>query len=164
LAIAGGLAAYPVVRAGSLSRVTVPLAVIGLLLVVSSIVSRGRSGGAALFVLAVEYLVVQLTGRVSTISAIGYAVGLMVLCELLFFTAGLPQSGTVDSGVIVGRLLRLALTGVGAAVVAVLVLAAGGWRTLGAAEAALIGMAAVVAICALPWVLVRQKASETRRR
>ncbi|MBN1630995.1 MAG: hypothetical protein JW990_14630, partial [Thermoleophilia bacterium] len=159
----GGLAAYPIARAGSLTRATVPLAVIALLLVLISIAWRGRLTGIALFVLAGEYLVVQVTDRVGTFSVVGYAVGLVALCEFLFFGAGLPTSGTIDWGVIVERLLRLTLTGAGAAVVAILVLAAGGWRTLGAVEAAVIGMVAAVLLCGLPWVLMRRRRHEDQR-
>jgi len=163
VALAGGLATYPILRAGPLTRVAVPLAVIALLLVLSSVIWRGRLTEAVLFFVAGEYLIVQVTDHVSTLSVVGYAAGLVVLCELLFFGAGLPQSGTVDSGVIVERLLRLTLTGVGAAVVAVLVLAVGGWRTTGVVKAALIGMAAAIVLCGLPWLLTRRRRGEDDR-
>jgi hypothetical protein len=144
-------------------RATAPLAVVGLLLVLLAVAWRVRLTGPALFVLAGEYLVVEVADQVPTVSVVAYAVGLVVLCEILHFHGRLPASGTVDLRVIAERLLHLGVVGVGAAVIAVLVLVVGGLRTLAALEAGLVGMTAAVLLCVIPWVLIRRAGSGTQK-
>jgi hypothetical protein len=147
-------------------RVTAPLAVVGLLLVLLVLLAvawRGRLIGPALFVLAGEYLVVEVADRVPTVSVVAYAVGLAVLCEILHFHGRLPASGTVDLRVIAECLLHLGVVGLGAAVIAVLVLVVGGLRTFAALEAGLVGMTAAVLLCVIPWVLIRRARSRSQK-
>jgi hypothetical protein len=153
--IAGTLAVFPAVEAGSLLRLTAPLAVVGVLLVILAVVWLGRLTGAALFILAAEYLAVEVAGRVPTVSVVAYAAGLSVLCEILFFHDLLRASDAVDRRVVGERLLYLGIVGSGAALIAALVLVAGGRWTFAALEASLAGMAAAVLLCAIPWVLAR---------
>ncbi|NLE12010.1 MAG: hypothetical protein GX630_10965 [Actinobacteria bacterium] len=156
--LAGGMAAYPIVRSSpSLLRATIPLAAVAFAFVVVAVVWRSQVVGPALFVLTAGYLVVEITGHAGALSVIAYAVGLVMLCELLMTYRALPMSGVVEYRVVAERVLSLVALGVGAAAVAVLVLFAGGWWSAGALEAGLIGMAAVVCLFALPWALVRHR-------
>lgn len=154
--LAAGLAAYPVPHAGRLAPLIVALAVIGLLCVLAAALAGGRLAGAALFSLATEYAVAEVTGRVATASVIGYAVGLIIVSELLLWSARLPRAGVADRAVVSGQLMMLTAIGAAAAVLALAVLAAAGLRLPGALAAALLGSAAAVALLALPWLLLRR--------
>jgi len=144
-------------------RVAAPLAVVGLLLTLLAVAWPLRLTGPVLFVLAGEYLVVEVAGRVPTVSVVAYAVGLAALCEVLHFHGQLPASGIVYLRVIAERLLYLGVVGLGAAVIAVLVLVVGGLRTFDALAAGFVGMAAAVLLCVIPWVLVRRVGSRSQK-
>jgi len=148
------LATYPVLQAGLVARAAAPLAAVGLVFVLISLWRHGRLAGAALFLLAAEYLVVLLTDRVSPSTVIGYAAGLLLLAELLFMAAGLPSSGFVEGAVVAARLVRLLALGSGATLAAVLVLALGRQLSLTPVRATLLGVLATALACALPWLLV----------
>jgi hypothetical protein len=159
--LAAGLAAYPVVTAGRLAPLLGLLAAVGVLCVLLALAARGLFTGAALFTLALEYALAEVTGRVPAGSVIGYAAGLIVVSELLLWSARLPRSASADRAVAAGHVLALALLAVAAAVLAVAVLAAAGLRLPGALEAALLGTAAAVALLALPWLLLRRSVDRT---
>jgi hypothetical protein len=139
------------------------LAAVGLLLVLLAVGWPLRLTGPVLFVLAGEYLVVEVAGRVPTVSVVAYAVGLLVLCEILNFHGRLPASGSVELRVIAERVLHLGVVGLGAAVIAVLVLVVGGLRTFDALAAGFVGIAAAVLLCVIPWVLIRRAGSGSQK-
>jgi hypothetical protein len=163
VALACGLAAYPIVVAGSAIFAVVPLAALGLVCALLALFFRVRFAAAALFALATEYMVVEATGHASGLSIVVYAVGLVVFCELVFWVGQLSPSTRADWAVVVRRLLGLGLAGVGAAVLALIALAAGGLRLAGGFQGALIGAAAAAALLALPWLLVRRRGVRGQR-
>lgn len=158
--LAAGLAAYPVVQAGALGRAVLLLAVLAMVCVVAAVVLWGRLAGVALFLLAAEYVVVEATSRVGPLSIVVYAVGLIVLFELLLWSAELPRRAVVDRAVATHRVLSLGLIASAAALLALVALAAAGLSLGGAYRGALIGVVAAVLLIGSPWVLVRGR---TRR-
>jgi hypothetical protein len=156
VAIAGGLATYPIVVAGVLAPLIAALAGIALLCTLLAIVSRRRFVGAALFALAAEYVVVEATGRAAASSVVAYAVGLIVLSELLLLAAELPRRGLVDATVVASELLVLGGTALAAALLALVALAASAVRLPGGFEAALLGSVAAVAVLGIPLLLLRR--------
>jgi hypothetical protein len=158
-AFAGALATYPILRAGNLVKAVVPVAVLGLLATLLAMLMRGVFTGAALFILASEYLIVEVTGRAGSLSIIAYAVGLVVFCELLLWVGGIPRSTSVDLSVVVERLLGIGLAAPAAAVLAVVVLAAGELGFSGALEGVLVGSGAAIALLTLPRLFLRGRGS-----
>ena len=55
-----------------------------------ALLARGRFAGGALFTLAFEYTVAEATGRIPAGSVVGYAAGLIIVTELLLWSAQLP--------------------------------------------------------------------------
>jgi hypothetical protein len=157
--VAAGLAAYPMLVAGTLGQLVDLLGGVGLLFVFAAILRRRHFVGAALFTLAIEYVVVEATGRAGSGSVIAYAVGLVVLSELLLFAGELPRAARVDSAVAVEALLVLGGIALAGALLALVTLAAMTVRIPGDFEAALLGASAAVALLALPVLLLRR--SET---
>jgi hypothetical protein len=153
--VAAALAAYPVVVAGALVPLVAVLAGLGLLSVLAAILSRRRFVGAALCTLATEYVVVESTGRAGVGSILAYAVGLILVSELLLFAAELPRQATMDRGLVLAAMLVLAAIAVAAALLALVVLAATTVRLPGGFEAALLGACAAVTLLALPVLQLR---------
>jgi hypothetical protein len=110
----------------------------------------------ALFALASEYAIVEIAGRAGAVSLVVYAVGLICLCELVFWFGELAATTSVDAGVVVGRLAFLAAIALAAALLALVSSVAGGLHLPGAFASALIGTAAVVVLLALPRLLLRR--------
>jgi len=157
--LAAGLAAYPIFTAGRLAPLLGLLAAAGLLCVLLALLARGRFAGGALFTLAFEYTVAEATGRIPAGSVVGYAAGLIIVTELLLWSAQLARSTAADRAVAAGHLLTLALIAVAAAALSVVALAAASLRLPEALEATLLGTAAAVALLALPWLLLRKSIS-----
>lgn len=148
---------YPALRAGGLARVVLPLAVFAVLAAVAAVATRGRLAGAVVLLLAAEYAVVEVDSRVGPLSIVVYAAGLIVLCELLLWSGQLPRGAVADRAIVAHRVATLSLVAIGAALVAVVTLAATGLRVGGSHQGALIGVAAAVAALLLPWTLLRRK-------
>lgn len=144
-------------RAGALSPLVDLLGALGLLFVAVAVLRRGSLVGAGLFSLAAEYVVVEATGRTAATSIVAYTVALSLLAELVLWLGELPSAATADWGVVVDRLLVLAVMALAAALLALVALAAAGLRVAEAFEAALFGTAAAVALLALPWLLLRRQ-------
>jgi len=140
------------------------LGAIGLLCVLTALLGRGRLAGPALFTLATEYTIVEATRHSPAASVIGYAAGLIVVSELLLWSAQLPRSAVTDRAVAAGRLALLTAIALAAALLALAVLAAAGLRLPGALEAALLGTVAAAALLALPWLLLRKPGSPRARK
>jgi hypothetical protein len=151
------LAAYPVVRAGDVRPIAVALAIVGVLAAILALVARTSFVGAALCALAVEYLLTEATGSVSTVSIVAYAAGLVVLCELLFWGSGLRAGSRADGSVVAAWVGRVVLIGAGSALLAVAVFAVTRFRMEASFVAAIVGSVAVVVLFALPWLLARTK-------
>lgn len=149
-------------RAGTLTRAVAVLAVLAMLCVIVAVVLRGRLTGAALFLLAAEYVVVEATSRVGSLSIIVYAVGLIVLCESLLWSAQLPRRAVADQAIVTQRVLSLSLIASAAALLALLTLAAARMSLGGAYRGALIGVAAAVMVLALAWALLRRSRGDAQ--
>ena len=157
LLLAGGLAAYPVLRAGALAPIVEPLAVLAGLSAIAAVVLRGRLTGVALFLLATEYVVVEVRSRVTPLSVIVYAVGLILLCELLLWSGQLPRKAAVDRAIATQRVLTLGLIALAAALLALMTLVAAGLRPGGSVQGALVGVAAAIVALLVPRVLLRRR-------
>ena len=153
-AAAAGLASYPIVVGGVLAPLIAGLAGAGLLCAILAILSRPRFVGAAVFALAAAYVIVDATGRAAADSVVAYAVGLIVLSELLFLGAELPRRGFVDGSVAIAQLAMLGGTALGAALLALVALAASAVGAPGGFEAALLGGSAAVVLLGLPLLFV----------
>jgi hypothetical protein len=128
----------------------------GLLCVLIAIAARGHLTGVALFTLATEYAIVEATGHVPAVSVIAYAAGLILVFELLLWSAQLPRSARADHAVAARHLVTVVAVALAAALLALVVLAATGLQLPGALEAGLLGTAAAVVLLALPWLLLRK--------
>ena len=142
--------------AGQLRAVAGLLAAPGLGCALLALFYRVRFAGGALFALTIEYMVVEATGGAGHLSVIGYATGLVVFCEAVFWLDQLPPEALVARSVLVERILGLGLAGAGAAVLALVVLLASGLEFPGSFQAALAGASAAAAVLALPWLLLRR--------
>jgi MFS family permease len=155
LLLAGGLATYPALRAGTLAWAVLPLAVLAVVCVAVAVVLRGRLTGVALFLLAAEYVVVEAADRAGPLSVVAYAVGLIMLCELLLWSGQLPRKAAADRAIVTQRVLTLGLIALAAALLALVTLAAAGLRLGGSIQGALVGVAAAIVALLLPLLLVR---------
>jgi hypothetical protein len=143
-------------KAGVLAPLVDLLGGLGLLFAIAAILRRGRMVGAALSTLAAEYVVVDASGHVASATVIAYAVGLILVAELLLWSGELPSAALADRAVVAMRLLVLSAIAAASALLALIVLAAGSLQLPHAFEAALLGSAAAAALLALPWLLVRR--------
>jgi hypothetical protein len=150
------LAGYPIVRAGMLAPLIASLGAVGMLFTLIAIWSRGRLAAMAVFSLAAEYVIVEATGRTSSTTVIPYGVGFIVLCELVLGSAELPSRAVADAEAVGERLLKLAATGLAAALLAMVALAATSLQLASAFVPGLIGAIAAVLLLTLPWLLLRR--------
>lgn len=153
--LAAGLGLYPSLAAGRLASLTGLLGAVGVACAITAVLARGLYAAGALFSLAAEYVLAEVTGHVPPGSVIAYAVGLILVCELLLWAAWLPRRARADRAVAVRYLAWLAAMAAAAALLALAVLAAASLRLPSALVAAVLGIAAAVALLALPWLLGR---------
>ncbi len=141
------------------------LAGLGLLFVIPAVVFRSRSATAAgLFLLAAEYVLVEVTDRVAILSIAGYAAGLVILAELLLWSASLPSPSRVDLSVITRWLWGVTLIAVAAAALAIMVLAVADLRIPGGPTGTIAGATAAAMVLALPWLLLRRRLARSAPR
>jgi hypothetical protein len=152
--LAAALAAYPLVRAGSLLPAVAALAVVGLPCTLLAIFVRARFAGVTLFTLAAAYVLVEATGRAGRFSVVAYAAGLVVLAELLLWPAQMPSGARVDRRAVTLWLRNVAAVAVAGAVLGIVALAASGFQIPGTSAGALVGGAAALALLALPRLLL----------
>jgi hypothetical protein len=160
--LAGALAAYPIVRAGSLLPVVAALAAVGLLFTLLALFLRVRFTGVALFGLAAAYVLVEATDRAGAFSIVAYAAGLVVLAEVLLWLGQLPVSAVVDAAALVAWARNLGLVALAGAVLGLVALAASGFQIPGALAGTLVGCAAAVLLLTLPWLLLRRRADRDK--
>jgi hypothetical protein len=157
-AVAIALAVYPMLDAGRLAPLIDALGLAALLLLLLPLLWRGRGAWLPLFLLGAEYVVTESSGHAAAASVAAYAVGLIALCELLFWLAELPPVAAVDLGAIGERLLALALTVLAAASLALIALLAASVRLSSALVALALGALAATALLAIPLLLLRRRA------
>ncbi|HTS72962.1 MAG TPA: hypothetical protein VMG74_04560 [Gaiellaceae bacterium] len=113
--------------------------------------------GVGLVLFGAAYVVVDVTGGgASAASTLPYAVGLIVMAELILFAAELPRGGRADGSLLTSSLLVLAAVAVAAALLGLVVLAATTVRLSAGFEATLAGGASALALLALPLLLGRR--------
>jgi hypothetical protein len=152
--VAAALAAYAIVEAGQLAPLVDVLAGLGLFCTVAALTLRGRLTAGALFALAAAYAVVDASGDVASSSVIGYAVGLILLAELLAWPQEIPAAALADPAAMATRVVLLGALTATSALLALVVLTAASMQLPGAFEAALLGGAAAVLLLTLPWLLM----------
>jgi hypothetical protein len=156
--LAAALAGYPLAYAGGLTAPAALLAAFGLLFVLAAVVFRARSAvGPGLFALAAEYVLAEVTGRVATASIVGYAVGLVILAEIVLWQGMLPSPARMDTAVLTRWLRGVVLIGLGGAVLAVVVLAGADLAIPGAISGAIAGSGAGILLLAIPWLLLTKR-------
>lgn len=155
--VAAGLAAYPALSAGYLAPLAYSLTGAALCFLPVPLLWRGRGIWLPLFLLAAAYMVAESFGHARVASVPLYAAGLIVLCELLFWSAELPLSARVDPAVVLSRLLSLALIALAALVLAPIALLATRLQVSSALFAALLGSLAAATLLAIPLILLRER-------
>jgi hypothetical protein len=157
IAVATALAVFPMLGAGKLRPLIDDLGAAALLLLLLPLVWRGRGTWLPLFLLGAEYVTAESSGHVAAVSVVAYAAGLIGLCELLFWLAELPAAAAVDTTAIGRRLLLLALTGVSAALLALVALLATSVRLSSAFEALVLGALAAATLLTIPLLLLGKR-------
>lgn len=143
--------------AGRLGPLIESLGGLGLLFAFAAPLLRRRFVAAALFVLASEYVVVEATGRADPVTVVAYAVGLIVLAELLLAAADFAADARADRTVVSETAVTVGAVALAAALLALITLAAATVRLPAVFEAALLGSAAAIALLALPWLLLNRQ-------
>ena len=156
LAVATALAVYPMLGADRFGLAIDALGAAALLSLLLPLLWRGRGVWPALFLLGAEYVTAESSGQLGAVSVVAWAAGLIALCELLFWFAELPAKASVDASAIAGRLILLALSGVAAAVLALVALLAGSVRLDSALAGLVLGALAATTLLALPLLLLRK--------
>jgi len=110
-----------------------------------------------LALLATCFLIRAEVGRMGPLAVIVYAAGLLVLCELGYAGQALPRGALVDSSLVLRRLLLVAGTGAGGALVALVALLGGSLRAASALEPTLIGIVGSIALMTVIAALVRRQ-------
>jgi len=157
IAVAIALAVYPMLDGGKLGLLVDAMGAGALLSLLLPLLWRGHGASLPLILLGAEYIATESTGHLAAVSVVAYAAGLIVLCELVFWLAELPAAATIDAGVVVRRLLVLALTGVAAASASSVALLGSSVRLGSAIVALLLGGLAAAALLAIPLLLVRER-------
>jgi len=158
IAVASALAAYPMLDPdpGKLERLIGALGVAALLSLLLPLLWRGRGVWLPLLLLGAQYITAEASAHVGAASVTAYALGLIGLCELLFWFAELPPTASIDRKAIGGRLLSLALIEVAAASLALVALLATSVRLGSALAGLLLGALAATTLLTIPLLLVRQ--------
>lgn len=155
--LAAALAAYPALVAGVLTPLAGSIAALALLSLLLPLLWSGRGAWLPVLLLATEYVLVETSGRAGGGSVIGFAAGLVVVCELLFWSAELPRRGRVDSAVVSMRLLWLTVVLVATGLLALLALLATAVRLDSALDATLLGTFAATLLLAIPYALLHRR-------
>jgi hypothetical protein len=151
------LAGYPLAGADAATPALVVLAGLAVVVVAVSLLWRPLPG-VVLAALAVELVVRDVDARLPSAQAIGYGVGLLLLCELIALSDTLRSRALVARGVLgrrAGNLLLALLVGAGAAAITV---AAGDVDAPNDFVAGVAGAAAVAALVGIVWSLGRRPA------
>jgi len=112
--------------------------------------------GAALVLIGAEYAIVDAKGDVDAATVIAYAVGLIVIAELLLMLWTTPSGALVDRDLIRHRAVGLSSKAGASALLALVVLAASSLQLPAALGAALLGSTAAVILLLLPLLLLRR--------
>jgi hypothetical protein len=155
------LAVVPLLGASRRVEVLFAPAVVGLLGVAGALSGPERLLGLALVGFAAEFVTRSIaSGPEGPAVTIGYAVGLLVVCELVAASLAVGTAARIDAAVVMRRIRVLGLAALLAAAAASLALLGGGVRLGGdALDSALIGVGATNAVLALAYVLSRSPAS-----
>jgi hypothetical protein len=157
------LAVVPLLGAGDRLDLLLVPAVAGLLGVAGALAGFEALLGVALVGFATEFAIRSIaSGSEGPGATIGYAVALLVVCELVAASLAFGTAARVDGAVVARRASALGLAALLAAAAASLALLGGGVRFGDALDSALIGVGATNAILALAYVLARSPAGAAR--
>jgi hypothetical protein len=156
LALGTSLAAYAIVEAGRAARLVDPVAALAVLFLAFSVFGLELLPLASAG-LALSFVILAEVEGVGPLAVIAYAAGLLVLSELGYAVQALPRGALVDSSLVLRRLLLLAATGAGSALVALVALLGGSIQADSALEPTLIGIVGSVALMAVIAALVRRQ-------
>jgi hypothetical protein len=140
--LALALVAIPAPGAGRIVAVLLPLGGIGLLGVFFALVVTERFLALALLAFAAEFATRQLSHPLAPAVSIGYAAGLLALCELVSSVATLRSVRVADRAAVRRRLVTLVTAAAGAAAASAVALAGAGVHVGAALLAACIGLVA----------------------
>jgi surface polysaccharide O-acyltransferase-like enzyme len=130
----------------------VALAIVTLAL---ALVLRVNLVALPLFLLAAGYLVAELSGHCAAVSVIAYAAGLIVVCELIYWSQAIPGALEVDRKISEYRLLALISIAAFSALLSLIALSASFLQIPAAIAAVVLGAAASVALLGLALVAAR---------
>jgi hypothetical protein len=153
LALAAGLAIYPLFESSWVGIVADVLAGLGLAAVLGSLAGLAWPVPLGLVALGAEFAVAELFGNAAPALTLVYAPGLLALTELVYWRQSLAGSARVQPAVVADRAALVVVCGAGAAIAAALVLAGGGVHLRSPLAAAIVGTAASVALLVLAWLL-----------
>ncbi len=117
---------------------------------------RGRALWLPVLLIAAEFMVAEASGRLPASSIVLYATGLITVCELVLWPAGLPPQAEVEWDVVGRRLIQIASFAGAGALLSAATLLPTFIRLDSAILAALLGGAAAIGLLAIPWLLVRR--------
>jgi hypothetical protein len=159
-ALAGVLAVVPLLGAGHRDGLLAAPAAAALLGVAGALAGVEALLGVALVGFATEFATRSIvSGSVGPGATIGYAVALLVVCELVAASLAFGTAARVDAAVVVTRAQALGLAALVGAAAASLALLGAGVRLGDALDSALLGVAATNALLALAYLLSRRPAS-----
>jgi hypothetical protein len=154
------LAVLPLLGAGRRIDVLFAPAVVGLLGVAGALSGPERLLGLALVGFAAEFVTRSIaSGPEGPAVTIGYAVGLLVVCELVAASLAVGTAARIDAAVVMRRGQALGVATLLGTAAASLALVGGGIRLGDALDSALIGIGATNAVLALAYVLSRSPAA-----
>ncbi|MCX8033210.1 MAG: hypothetical protein N3B14_07495 [Thermoleophilia bacterium] len=133
------LAVCPALFAEAARGLVAAAAAVAVAAAAAALVRFPWATGAALFLLAAEYIVVQVTRGLGLTGLLLYPAGLVLLGELLFFASELKRVQIIESVVLVCRLLAIGAVTCAAAFVALLVGAVSNLAPLAAVAGAMVG-------------------------
>jgi hypothetical protein len=154
------LAVVPLIGAGDRLELVLAPAAAGLLGVAGALAGVEALLGVALVGFATEFAIRSIaSGSEGPGATIGYAVALLVVCELVAASLAFGTAARVDGAVVTMRAQALVLAALVGAAAASLALVGAGVRLGDALDSALLGVAAANALLALAYVLSRRPAS-----
>jgi len=156
LGVETALSVYPMRGDGKIGLLIDCLGAASLFTLLVPLLWRGRGVWLPLLLLGAEYVTAEASGQVGAGSVIAYSIGLIVLCELLFWFAELPRAASVDAAAIGGRLFLLVSIGAAAASLSLVALFATSVRLGSALAGLLLGAFAAAALLAIPLRLIRR--------
>jgi len=149
LALAAGLAAYPVLATPRLVVLEIVLGSAGVVALAVSLLRSSNALGATLLALAAAIIVLELVRARSLVVLVLCATALITLGELSAFASSLRAVELIERSVLTRRLAHLAMIAIGSLAVSALAALATRVSVGGGLSAAVVGVIAAVLVLAL---------------